>query len=228
MPITADDIAARIDRLPATRAVWKLAALLSLGYFFEFYDLLYTAYVAPGLVRSGVLTTTAPGLFGTSGVAGFVAALFAGLFVGTLAGGFLADRFGRRPLFTWSLVWYAVANACMAWQDSANGLNFWRGMAGIGLGAELITIAAYLSEWMPAGMRGRAFACGQAAGFVAVPVVAFLAWWLVPLQPFGIDGWRWVVLVGCVGAVAIWWIRRALPESPRWLARLGDIDRADV
>ena len=228
LPIThADTISARLDRLPASRSIWKLIILISFGFFFELYDLLYTAYVAPGLVKSGILTTTTPGLFGTSGVAGFVAALFAGLFIGALLSGFLADRFGRRAIFTWSLLWYAAANACMAFQDSASGLNFWRLLAGIGIGTELVTIAAYLTELVPKHVRGRAFACCQAVGFSAVPVAAFLAYQLVPLQPLGWDGWRWVVIIGCHGALFIWWIRRALPESPRWLASHGRLAEAD-
>jgi len=221
-------ISARLDRLPVTRAVWKLVILLSLGYFFELYDLLYTAYIAPGLVKSGMLTTTTPGLFGSTGVAGFVAALFAGLFIGTSLAGFLADRYGRRAIFTWSLLWYVIANACMAFQDTAFGLNCWRLVAGIGIGAELVVIGAYLTELVPKELRGRAFACGQALGFVSVPVAAFLSYWLVPQTLFGLDGWRWVVLIGCHGAVFVWWIRRALPESPRWLAGQGRLVEAEA
>ena len=79
-----------------------MLALLGFGMFFELYDLLFTAYVAPSLVKSGVLTAKTAGLFGTTGVASFIAALFAGLFVGTILCGFLADRYGRRAIFTWS------------------------------------------------------------------------------------------------------------------------------
>jgi len=82
--------------LPVTRGFWRRISLLSLGGFFEFYDLFLAAYVAPGLVKSGILTTTTQGLFGTSGVASFVAAFFLGLFVGTALFGFVADRLGRR------------------------------------------------------------------------------------------------------------------------------------
>lgn len=217
-----------MDRLPATKTVWKLVILLSLGYFFELYDLLYTAYVAPGLVKSGLLTATTTGLFGTTGVASFVAALFAGLFIGTAACGFLADKFGRRAIFTYSLLWYVLANVIMAFQETATGLNFWRFMVGIGIGVEMVTIATYMSEIVPKRIRGRAFACGQAVGFTAVPAVAFLAYLLVPLKPFGLDGWRWVVLIGCHGALFVWWIRRQLPESPRWLAMKGRLAEADL
>lgn len=225
--LDAGSISARLDRLPPTRSVWKLVVLLSLGFFFELYDLLYSGYVAPGLVKSGILSATTHGLFGTTGVASFIAALFAGLFIGTIACGFLADRFGRRAIFTWSLLWYTAANVVMAFQDTAAGLNFWRFVVGLGLGVEMVTIGTYISELVPKQIRGRAFACEQAVGFAAVPVVAFLAYLLVPRAPLGLDGWRWVALIGAHGAIFVWWIRRALPESPRWLAQQGRLDEAD-
>ncbi|MBB5191169.1 putative MFS transporter [Silvimonas terrae] len=220
-------ISARLDRLPATRTVWKLVVLLSLGFFFELYDLLYTGYIAPGLVKGGLLTATTQGLFGTTGVASFIAALFAGLFIGTSACGFLADRYGRRAVFTWSLLWYSVANVVMAFQDTALGLNLWRFLAGIGIGVEMVTIGAYISELVPREIRGRAFACEQAVGFMAVPFAAFLAYLLVPHPFLGLDGWRWVVLIGAQAAIGVWWIRRSLPESPRWLARQGRVAEAE-
>src|SRR6185312_6326723 len=105
----AGAISARLDRLPATRTIWRLVGLLSLGGFFEFYDLFFTGYIAPGLVRGGILTASTHGLCGTTGVASFVAAMFSGLFLGTALFGFVADRFGRRPIFTYSLLWYTVA-----------------------------------------------------------------------------------------------------------------------
>jgi MFS transporter, putative metabolite:H+ symporter len=222
-----DDIGGRLDRLTGSRAVWTRVVLLSLGGFFEYYDLFLTGYVAPGLVRSGILTPTTPGLFGTTGVAGFIAALFAGLFVGTALFGFVADRFGRKAIFTYSLIWYTVASAVMAFQTDAFGLDLWRFIAGVGIGVELVTIDAYIAELVPAGLRGRAFAYNAAVQFVAVPVVAFVAWLLVPLAPFGLDGWRWVVLLGSLGALFVWWIRLGLPESPRWLAEHGRVAEAD-
>jgi putative MFS transporter len=216
-----DEISRRLESLPASSYVWRLVILLSLGGCFEIYDLFFTGYIAPGLNRSGLLTTTTQAFFGFSGIGAFVAATFAGLFVGTFFLGFLADRFGRRAIFTFALLGYSTASVVMACQTTSGGLLLWRFIAGIGIGVEIITIDAYITELVPSWLRGRAFAVNQAVMFIAVPVVAFLSWWLVPLQPYGIDGWRWVVLTGAAGSMVIWVLRLYVPESPLWLARHG-------
>src|SRR5579862_2761705 len=99
---TACDIAGRLDRLPPSRAVWRIVILISLGGVFEFYDLFFTAYVAPGMVRSGLFTPESLGRFGSlealriAGVGTFVFSTFAGLWVGVMVFGAAADRFGRK------------------------------------------------------------------------------------------------------------------------------------
>src|SRR4051812_34815453 len=222
----ADEISRRLESLPASSHLWRLVILLSLGGWFEVYDLFFTGYIAPGLNRSGLLTTTTQAFFGFSGIGAFVAATFAGLFVGTFFLGFLADRFGRRFIFTWALLFYTAASVVMAFQTTSEGVLLWRFIAGIGIGVEIVTIDAYITELVPSRMRGRAFAVNQAVMFTAVPVVAALAWWLVPIAPYGIDGWRWVVLIGAAGSIAIWILRLFVPESPLWLARNGRMQEA--
>jgi MFS transporter, putative metabolite:H+ symporter len=115
----------------------------------------------------------------------------------------------------------------MAFQDSAHWLYFWRFASGIGIGLELVTIGTYISELAPKAIRGRAFACKQAIAFCAVPVVAFLSFAFIETKPLGFDGWRWVVLIGAQAAIFVWFIRLALPESPRWLAQQGRLVEAD-
>jgi putative MFS transporter len=114
----------------------------------------------------------------------------------------------------------------MACQTTSDCVLLWRFVAGVGIGIEIITIDAYITELVPSWMRGRAFAVNQAVMFVAVPVVAALAWWLVPLSPYGIDGWRWVVLIGAAASMVIWILRLYVPESPLWLARHGRSEEA--
>src|SRR5271156_1196692 len=217
----------RLERLPATRYIWSLVLLLSLGGWFEYYDLFFTAYLGPGLVRSGLFTSTSAAFFGFNGLASFVAATFAGLLIGTLLFSFAADRFGRRLIFTTSLLWYTAATIVMAFQHMAHGIVLWRVIAGVGIGVELVTIDTYITELMPRQLRGRAIALSQIVGFTALPAVALLSWWLVPHQPLGLDGWRWVVLAGSLGAIFVWFIRRALPEGPRWLMAHGKFDEAE-
>jgi len=220
-------ISARLDRLPTTRYIWKLVLLLSLGGCFEFYDLFLMTYIGPGLIRSGFFTATSTSFFGLSGLASFVSATFAGLFIGTLAFGFAADKFGRRTIFTYSLLWYTVGSIVMAFQPTTRGILVWRVITGIGIGVELVTIDTYIAELMPKEIRGRAFAINQVVQFSAIPAVALISWLLVPHVPFGIDGWRWVVLLGSVGAIFVWFIRRGIPESPRWLIARGRIAEAE-
>ena len=221
-------ISARIDRLPAVASLWKLVALLSIGGFFELYDLFQTAYISPGLIQAGIFANGAQGAFGVSDQAAFASATFLGLFLGASVLASFADRYGRRAIFTFALLWYTAATVLMGLQDSATGLIVCRFLVGIGLGIELVTIDAYLSEWVPKGMRSSAFAFAFFVQFLSVPAVALMSWWLVPQAPFGIAGWRWVVLASAVFALFIWWLRKRLPESPRWLAQHGRFDEAEA
>src|ERR1700683_4942909 len=221
------EIRTRLERLPATRYIWSLVLLLSLGGWFEYYDLFFTAYVGPGLVRSGLFTSPAAAFFGFNGLASFVAATFAGLLIGTLLFSVAADRFGRRLLFTSSLLWYTAATIVMAFQRTAQGIVLWRVIAGVGIGVELVTIDTYITELMPRQLRGRAIALSQIVGFTALPVVAVLSWWLVPPKPFALGGLRWAGVAGSLGAIFVWFIRRGLPESPRWLMAQGKFAEAE-
>ena len=211
-------IAARLDRLPPTNYFRALVARISLGGWFEFYDLFMTAYIALGLIKGGLFTATGVhGYFEWTAFASFVGAGFAGMFVGTLIFSYLSDRYGRKVTFTFSLLWYSIATFIMAFQGSAFAIDVWRFLAGIGIGVQLVTIDAYVSEITPKEKRGTYIAFSQVITYTAVPVVAFLAWLLVPHTIAGLAGWRWVVIIGALGAIFIWFVRLGLPESPRWL-----------
>src|SRR5258708_20494687 len=108
------------------------------------------------------------GLFGLPDLATFAFGTFAGLFVGALLFSTIADRFGRRPIFTYSLVWYAVATLVMSMQSTALSVCLWRFVAAIGGGAEDVAVDAYLSALMPKSLRGRRFAIT-----LSIPLMTF-------------------------------------------------------
>ena len=79
--------------------------------------------------------------------------------------GFVADRYGRRVIFTWSLLFYCAATLVMAFQDTGPSVCFWRLVAGIGIGVELVAMDTYIAELVPKRVRGRAFAYNQVIQF---------------------------------------------------------------
>jgi len=223
----AADITARLDRLPQTRTIWRLVILISLGGLFELYDLLMTGYISPALIKAGIFTT-AGGWFGLPDQAFFASVTFAGLFVGTILFAQVADNYGRRSIFVFALLWYAVATFIMALQGTSLGVFIWRFIAGVGVGVELVTIDTYIAELVPKHSRGKTFAINQAIQFTSAPIAAILSWLLIDAAPFGISGWRWVALFPVLGAVIVWWIRLGVPESPRWLAQQNRAAEAEA
>jgi MFS transporter, putative metabolite:H+ symporter len=214
----APSIAARIEHLPLGRFHRRFITLVSLGNFFDLYDIFVVAYIGAALQQSHFLTL--------SQFTEFIASGFFGMFVGTIAFGMGSDRFGRRIVFMTLLLLYSVFTLACAFAPSATWLIVLRFFAGAGIGAEIIVIDTYVSEIVPSAARGRYVAITQVVGFAAVPVAAVLARVLVPTH-FLMAGWRWVVLIGSFGALLTWWFRRHLPESPRWLASRGRTAEAE-
>jgi MFS transporter, putative metabolite:H+ symporter len=211
-------IAERIERLPLGGFHRRFIALVSLGNFFDLYDIFIVAYIGAALQQSGFLTLRQ--------FTFFVAAGFLGMFVGTVVFGMGSDRMGRRSAFILLLLIYSVFTFVGAFAPTAAWLIALRFFAGVGIGAEIVVIDTYVTEVVPGRARGRYVAITQVAGFCAVPVAAVLSRVLVPTH-FLMSGWRWVMVIGASGALLTWWFRRRLPESPRWLESRGRLAEAD-
>ena len=136
-----------------------------------------------------------------------------------------------RPLrFTGYLINLGIYSAFTlvgAFSVNATMLILTRVVAGTGIGAELPLTDAYLGELLPARARGRWTAWAYTVGFLGVPAVGLLARVLVPLQPLGFDGWRWLFVAGSLGGAITWVLRRQLPESPRSLEAIGRVEEAE-
>jgi putative MFS transporter len=218
-PGVSSPIAARIERLPLGKFHRRFIALISLGNFFDLYDIFIVAYIGAALQQSGFLSLQQFSLFVASG--------FLGMFFGTIFFGMGSDRVGRRVSFITLLLIYSAFTLAGAFAPTAGWLIAMRFFAGVGIGAEIVVVDTYVTEIVPSRARGRYVAITQVAGFLGVPMAAILSRLLVPTH-FLMAGWRWVMVVGASGALLTWRFRRRLPESPRWLESQGRIAEADA
>lgn len=211
-PSTA--ISSALESLPITGWHRRLIVLVGLGAFFDLYEVFLGGVLAPVLAAEFGL--------GTTGKAMVIAAGFAGMFVGANLLSIAADRLGRRRIFLVNLLVYSLFSLAAAFSPNIETFLILRFLAGIGLGAELVLVDTYLAEFMPARMRGRMIAWAYTIGFLGVPLAALLGGRLVARQElFGVDGWRWLLVFGGLGAGLVMVLRRILPESPRWLESRG-------
>jgi MFS transporter, putative metabolite:H+ symporter len=187
--------------------------VVGVGAFFDLFD----------IFLAGVLGTVLTQEFGLDRLSlpAALSSAFVGMFVGATALGRFADRFGRRTAFMLNLGLYSGFTLAGAFSPNATMLIVSRFLAGLGIGAELPLVDAYLSELLPSRLRGRYTAWAYTLGFVGIPAAGFLGRVLVPLEPFGVEGWRWMFVTGSLGAIIVWLLRTRLPESPRWLVSVG-------
>ncbi len=200
-------------------------ARISVGAWFELYDLFMTAYIALGMIKAGLFTATSAQPFALSGFASFVSCGFAGMFFGTIFFSGISDRFGRKTAFVSSLVWYSICTFVMAFMPSGPLIDLLRFLAGLGIGVQLVTSDAYTSEIVPKEERGKWVAFTQVIGYTSIPVAALFAYLLVPHQIWGLDGWRYVALIGSLGGVVVWFVLPGLPDSTRWKAAHEKLER---
>ncbi len=206
-------VGARLDRLPITRTHLMLTGIVGIGFFFDIFDLQLAGVL--GRVLTGVFhlnRSVVPALLGAS---------FLGMFFGAVLLGRAADKLGRRNTYLLNLAIYSLFTLAGAFSMNAAMLMVCRFAAGVGLGSQLPLGDSYLSEILPVKQRGQFIAWAYTVGFLGFPVAGLLARVLVPLAPLGFAGWRWLFVVGSLGAVIVLAAQRLLPESPRWLESVG-------
>jgi putative MFS transporter len=200
-------IAARIERIPLFSLHRKFVFVLGIGTFFDLFDVALGGLLAAILANLYHLNT-----FQTAAV---IASGFFGMFVGAIALGMISDYLGRRTMYMLDLLIYSLFSLATAFAPDVTWVIVFRFLAGIGLGATTVLTDVYLSEMLPSRVRGRYTAWTYTFGLLGVPVAGLLSKVLVSTT-FLMAGWRWLLVVGALGAFIVWWMRRGLPESPRW------------
>lgn len=216
---TVESVVARLERLPFTRTHWRVASILGTGTFFDAFD-----SVTIGIVLTVVATVFNAG-FVTAGL--LISGGYFGQFIGAIGFGFVAEHFGRKGAFVWTLAIFGFFSLLAALATSFNTLLVWRVLQGVGLGAEVPIAGALFNELLRGQTRGRIVMFYESLftwGLLATPIIGTILF-----RSLGPDlGWRamfWIGAIPLVVALIAW---RALPESPRWLASHGRQDEANL
>ncbi|MBV8837748.1 MAG: MFS transporter [Alphaproteobacteria bacterium] len=206
---------ARLDRLPISSFHYRIFWLVGAGMFFDGYDL----YVA-----GGVLAATIQSKFSTLPQnLQFISLTFVGMTLGSLITGFVGDRFGRRFTYQVNLLIFGLASLAAAFAQDMNQLIACRFVQGLGLGAEIVVGYSTVTEFVPPRTRGRWLAFMAfivVAGFPATSLLGFL---IIPTW-----GWRPMFVIAGIGSLIVWYLRKNLPESPRWLEAQGRTAEAEA
>lgn len=205
----------RLDRLPVGSFHYRIMWLIGAGMFLDGFDIYVGGTVLGAALKSGFSTLGENALF--------VSATFVGMMIGAFGTGFLGDRYGRRFTYQANLALFGAASIAAAFAPSMAVLIALRFLIGVGLGAENVVGYSTMTEFVPARTRGRWL--GLMAVFVVtgLPAASLLGYLVVPHF-----GWRAMFIVGGVGALIIWYMRKSLPESPRWLESVGRVDEAEA
>lgn len=206
--------AARLDRLPLGSFHHRVLRLVGMGRFFDSFDMAMMAGVLAALVSSGVSTMSLN--------AAFISATFIGLTIGASTAGLLGDRLGRRFAYQFNLLIFGSMCLVASIAPSMDWLIIIRCIMGIGLGAEFVVGYGMISECVPPRSRGRYTALLNLISSSGVFVVSMIGLVVIPWL-----GWRAMFVIGGVGALWVWWLRRSLPESPRWLETVGRNEEAE-
>ena len=208
-------IAARLDRLPILPFHRRLLFLIGAGMFFDSFDIYLAGSVLGSLLHDGWSDLPSN--------ARFISATFVGMVIGAAGAGWLGDRFGRRFTYQFNLAIFGAASLACAAAPAMGWLIAARFVSGIGLGAEIVIGYATMLEFIPPAHRGRWAALLSLVTNFGLFAATLVSWLVIPAL-----GWRPMFLIAGLGAFAVLWMRKSMPESPRWLAAVGRVPEAEA
>lgn len=208
-------LGARLDRIPTGRFHWRLAIAVGAGLFVDGFDIYLGSGVSAALVRQHIASLSI--------VATLAGVTVLGLAIGGIGAGMLADHLGRRMTLRCTMAIVVAGSLGAAFAPNMPTLILCRAIAALGLGGESVIGYAMLSEFLPP--RGRGYWLGWIglAANIGMPLALLIGAWVLP-HP---QGWRWMLALPAAAALPVLWLRRSLPESPRWLAARGRGAEAD-
>lgn len=203
----------RLEKMPVGSFHYKLLMVTGLGWLFDSMDTGLISFVLPVLSKEWGLTPDQMGWIGSIGLVGMA--------LGAVVSGTVADRIGRKKVFTMTVLMYAIATGMCALAWSYEALLFFRFLVGFGLGGELPVAATLMSEYAPAKLRGRFIVLLESFWGIGWLVAACIAYLLIPEF-----GWKMAFLIGSLPALYVFIIRLHMPESVRYLIAKKRISEA--
>ena len=220
--IVVTDVPARLDRLPWGRFHWLVVVALGITWILDGLEVTLSGSVAGALRDSPTLRFSAADV-------GFAnSAYLAGAVTGALFFGWLTDRLGRKRLFSITLLLYLTATAGTAFTWDLPSFALMRFLTGAGIGGEYSAINSAIQELIPARRRGWTDLVINGSFWVGAALAGGGA--IILLDPRLFDpeiGWRLAFFGGAAIGLVILYLRRFLPESPRWLVVHGQPEEAD-
>jgi MFS transporter, SP family, galactose:H+ symporter len=204
---------ATAGQAPSNKFVYVAAAFAALGGLLFGYDTGVISGALTFIQKSFALSTIHQELV--------VAVVLIGACVGALSGGRLADRFGRRSMLIFTAIIFIAGALICAMSTDVLVLILGRAIVGLGIGLASSTVPLYISEVSPAGARG-----WQVSLFQFAITVGILVAYLVDYAFTKSGGWRWMLGLAVVPGAALGLGMLALPESPRWNAQRGNVQKA--
>ena len=203
----------RLENLPLGRFQYKLLVVTGLGWLFDAMDTGLIAFVLPVLAREWSLTPAQVGWIGSIGLIGMA--------LGAVLAGTIADRIGRKQVFTITVLLYSISTGLCAVAWNYESLLVFRFLVGFGLGGELPVAATLMSEYAPARLRGRFIVLLESFWGLGWLVAACIAYLLIP-----VFGWQAAFFIGALPALYVFLLRLHMPESIRYLLAKGRVDEA--
>ena len=183
--------------------------------FFDGFDVYVAAMVLGATLKTGFSTLAQN--------AQFVSLTFVGMMLGSFITGFLGDRYGRRFTYQANLVIFGLASVAAAFSPSMLVLILLRCVMGLGLGAELVVGYAAMTEFVPPQARGKWVGALSVFVVTSLPFSALASTLIIPRS-----SWRVMFVLAGLGGLVVWYLRKALPESPRWLESIGRTEEAEA
>ncbi len=153
----------------------------------------------------------------------FLSFTFVGMTLGSLITGFVGDQFGRRFTYQINLLVFGLASLAAAFAQTMDQLIICRFVQGLGLGAEIVVGYSTMTEFVPPKTRGRWLAFMAFIVVAGFPATAILGYLIIPTF-----GWRPMFVIAGIGSLIVWYLRKNLPESPRWLESKGRTAEAEA